>query len=205
MQRYKVFFNESCFLLCDDHNLVKKGTTFIIHKDFHKTKNFISGLLQQNTPFYAVLYGEDIEDLLSVFKSCFRYVKAAGGIVYNGHSILMIKRLGHYDLPKGHIEPGENTEQCAIREVEEECGIKELKITGVLPETLHIYYRDQAWYLKKTYWYKMTCPDGQTLTPQTEEDIEEVFWLPVSEIDTILDKTYESLKTVLSKAKNHFS
>lgn len=205
MQRYKVFFKESCFLLCDDYNLIKKGTTSLVHKDFNETKAYINGLLEQAGAFNAVLYHEDPEALLSIFKSCFLYVKAAGGIVCSNGCVLMIKRLGYYDLPKGHLEAGESTEQCAIREVEEECGIKDLQITGPMPGTLHIYLRNERWHLKKTYWYKMTCLFNQSLIPQTEEDIEEVFWQPVSEIDTILDKTYKSLKAVLVEVKNHFS
>lgn len=202
MQMYKVFFKESCFLLCDDQNLLKNGTVSLIHKDFNETKTFILGQLNEKEKFYAVILYDDLEVLFSVFKSCFLYVKAAGGIVINNSHILMIKRLGMPDLPKGHIESGESIEQCAIREVEEECGIHDLSITGPLTDTLHIYSRNENWYLKKTYWYTMDCTPGQHLTPQTEEDIEEVYWLPMNEISNILDNTYPSLKTVLQKVKN---
>lgn len=77
------------------------------------------------------------------------YVKAAGGVVQQNNRILIIKRSGTPDLPKGHQEPGESIEQCAIREVEEECGLQNVKITSHLTDTLHIYYRNENWYLKK--------------------------------------------------------
>lgn len=193
---YKVFFKDSCFLLTDDQNLLKESSVKLMHRDFNATKKFILALLQQQEKFTAVLYDEDLEALFSIFKSVFLYVKAAGGVVRQGQSILVIKRLGMYDLPKGHLEACETIEKCAVREVEEECGLQGVRITAPLPNTLHIYYRNDSWYLKKTYWYAMTCPPGQTLIPQTEEDIEEVFWLASDEIDKVLPHTYPSLRAI---------
>lgn len=193
---YKVFFKECSFLLTDDQKLLKQGSVQLLHRNFNMTKEFILRLLEENKNFTAVLYHDDIEELFSIFKSCFIYVKAAGGVVFQEDSVLIIKRLGMYDLPKGHLESQETIEQCALREVEEECGLRQLRIQGSLPNTWHIYYRDNNWYLKKTYWYKMTCPPGQTLVPQTEEDIEDAFWLPISKIPAVLDQTYPSLRPV---------
>lgn len=34
-----------------------------------------------------------------------------------------------WDLPKGHVDPGESEMECALRELEEETGIKESQIT----------------------------------------------------------------------------
>lgn len=202
---YKVFFKESCFLLTDDQNLLKDGTVSLVHRNFNATKNFIIDLLGQQKKFKAVIYHDDLEDLFGIFKSCFLYVKAAGGAVRQEEQVLMIKRLGMYDLPKGHVEACETIEACAIREVEEECGIRQVSITGTLATTWHIYLRNNTWFLKKTYWYRMSCPGGQTLTPQAEEDIEEVFWFPIEEIDTVFDKTYPSLAEVLQKIKESAS
>lgn len=193
---YKVFFKDSCFLLTDDQNLLKEKKQIWEHQDFNTTKDFIHEQLQRTDKFTVILYDEDLEELFSIFKSVFLYVKAAGGVVRQGQSILVIKRLGMYDLPKGHLEACETIEKCAVREVEEECGLQDVRITAPLPPTLHIYYRNDSWYLKKTYWYVMTCPPDQTPIPQTEEDIEEVFWLTSDQIDTILSKTYPSLRAV---------
>ena len=227
---YKVFFKDSCFLLTDDCNLLKEGHILsservnsspneeivsqngcvasqenvytLIYKDFTKTKAFVNHLLCQTTPFTAILCHDDPEALFSVFKSCFLYVKAAGGVVEQEGQILVIKRLGMYDLPKGHLETCETIEACAIREVEEECGLQQVAITAPLPPTYHIYYRNDYWHLKKTYWYMMSCPLHPVLTPQTEEDIEEVFWLPIPAIDSVLPNTYPSLKPIFLEVKN---
>lgn len=227
---YKVFFKDSCFLLTDECKLLtkeniypsecidssKKGSTVhingcilpqedvytLIYKDFTETKAFINRLLNHERPFTALLYHDDLEALFSVFKSCFLYVKAAGGVVEQEGQILVIKRLGIYDLPKGHLEACETIEACAIREVEEECGLQQVAITAPLAPTYHIYFRNECWHLKKTYWYRMSCPLHPVLTPQTEEDIKEVFWLPVSSIDKVLENTYPSLKPIFLEVKN---
>lgn len=196
---YKVFFKESCFLLTDNQNLLKEGDIGWVHKDFITTKNFIYQTLEKEGPFKAVLYGEDPEDLFTIFKSCFTYVKAGGGAVVQDSGVLVIKRLGMFDLPKGHLEHGETIEQCAVREVEEECGLKQVSILSPLATTLHIYYRNASWFLKKTYWYRMSARPGQSLTPQTEEDIEEVFWYPIHDLSRIADRTYPSLREVFGK------
>lgn len=198
---YKVFFKDSCFLLTDDRNLLKADHPQLVHQDFNTTKKFITGFLEQREKFTVVLYDADLEELFSIFKSCFLYVKAAGGVVHQDQSILVIKRLGMYDLPKGHLEAGETIEECAIREVEEECGLQEVRVVAPLINTLHIYYRNENWHLKKTYWYTMSCPPHPTLCPQTEEDIEEVFWLPVDQIDSLSTQTYPSLLPVFQQSK----
>ena len=54
---------------------------------------------------------------------------AAGGWVENGEGqVLWIHRLGQWDLPKGKWEPNESIEDCAMREVEEECGVAGLTL-----------------------------------------------------------------------------
>ena len=166
---------------------------FYDHEKFHLLT------LEKGIPFKAVLYDEDPEDLFTIFKSCFTYVKAGGGAVIQNSDILVIKRLGMIDLPKGHLEYGETMEQCAVREVEEECGLKQVSILSPLDTTLHIYYRNESWFLKKTYWYRMSAPSGQSFIPQTEEDIEEVLWYPIHNLSQLSHQTYPSLREVFHK------
>ena len=50
---------------------------------------------------------------------------SCGIIVFDGDKVLLIKHNGgHTSFPKGHVEKGENFEVTAIRETEEETGIK---------------------------------------------------------------------------------
>ena len=103
-----------------------------------------------------------IEENWKDFCSKFIMIEAAGGLVFNkdGH-ILMIFRNGKWDLPKGKLEIGESVEECAKREVEEECGIYGLDIIEKLLDTYHTYKLKGNKILKKTYWYKMnTVPQA---------------------------------------------
>lgn len=169
----------------------------LIHKDILVTKNYILGLLHSSARFNAVIYHTDAEELFSLFKSWFLCVTAAGGVVCREDKALVIRRLGVWDLPKGHLESGESIEACAVREVEEECGLQQVSITAPLTTTLHVYFRDDKWHLKKTHWFKMTCPPGQTPRPQREEDIETVKWQRIALLHNFFRKTYGSIVEVL--------
>jgi len=113
----------------------------------------------------------------------------------------MIHRLGKWDLPKGKLERGETIEEGAVREVEEECGVK-VKISDPLDETWHTYYRKKKLYIKKTYWYLMECLDDSDMCPQIEEDIEKVEWKTEKQAVKLLDKTYKNIQKVI---KNYFA
>ena len=51
--------------------------------------------------------------------------RSAGGLVVRGDEVLLIAVAGgqRWQLPKGHVEPGESAEQAAVREVREETGV----------------------------------------------------------------------------------
>ena len=118
-------------------------------------------------------------------------VNAAGGLVTNSKGeFLLIRRSGLWDLPKGHQDPDESLETTAIREVEEETGLKGLILEKFICTTDHCYQRDEKWYLKHTWWYSMRCPHCQDLVPQTEEDITEVTWVAKNELPEYLQQTY---------------
>ena len=71
-------------------------------------------------------------------------VEAAGGLVFNKDGgILMIFRNGKWDLPKGKLEIGESVEECAIREVQEECGVSGLIIENKIKDTYHTYILEE--------------------------------------------------------------
>ena len=53
-------------------------------------------------------------------------VKSCGVLILRSdpiHSFLLMKHPGRWDLPKGHVDPGETELECALRELEEETGI----------------------------------------------------------------------------------
>lgn len=137
------------------------------------------------------------ELVLSAIKKNFKHIKASGGLV-RGESgrALMIFRGGKWDLPKGKRESGENSRECALREVEEECGISGLLIREKICNTYHIYSTSKHWVLKKTSWYGMSGSEASELTPQTAEDISQVVWVSDAELESKLCNTYPSVLEV---------
>ena len=144
-------------------------------------------------------YCPEIDTMWNKFKSKFKIIKAAGGIVTNPENeLLVIKRNGFLDLPKGHFKNKETPTQAAIREVSEECGIKSHNITDDDPMiTYHIYEIDGEKVLKETQWFKMNTNNQESLIPQKEEGIEEALWMSKSEIRQKINEFYPSLFDLL--------
>lgn len=133
-----------------------------------------------------------------IFCSDYIIVEAAGGIVYNHkNQILMIFRDGKWDLPKGKIEGKEEKEVCAIREVEEECGVSSLEILQYMKETYHTYKLNGENILKRIYWYKMTTSFNGKLTPQTQEGITIARWVNKKDILKKINSSYGNIKELL--------
>lgn len=124
----------------------------------------------------------------------YRIIHAAGGIVSNEkNETLMIFRYGCWDFPKGKVEDGEDWETAAVREVEEETGLHNIRIVRPYPNTYHTYTLHDTPILKITHWYEMRAPQ-QPLTPQTEEDISQAVWTSHEEVAARLEGSYPSLK-----------
>jgi len=141
---------------------------------------------------------KNYENVKTYIKSFFRIVKAAGGIVNKSDKILMIYRSKKWDLPKGKCEKGEKMKACAIREVQEECGIV-IKSAHKVCNSWHTYSLNGKNILKKTSWYSMKCEDDKNMQPQEEEDIEEVKWLRTRDLFHALKDSYHSIRWVFEK------
>jgi 8-oxo-dGTP diphosphatase len=99
-------------------------------------------------------------------------VRAAGGIVVRDGRLLLVHRPKYDDwtFPKGKAEPGETDEECAVREVEEETGLR-CELGAELPST---YYTDSRGRPKQVRWWRME-PVAGAFTPTDEVD--EIRWL----------------------------
>ena len=111
--------------------------------------------------------------------------------------LLMIFRNGKWDLPKGKLEAGENIEECAIREVQEECGVNNLHILSKLSDTYHTYALNDNKVLKHTSWFRMITNFEEKLSPQINEGITKVEWVKQDEIAERLKNAYANLVELL--------
>lgn len=135
-------------------------------------------------------------------------MKAAGGVVIREsraaggvqQEVLLILRNGVWDLPKGKLEKGESIEECAVREVEEETGLKPLQLIRPLCETFHTYSEDGIDIEKCTQWYLMKADQQSAhkkMKPQIEEGITGLRWeSPESALEMVY---YDNLKQVMQK------
>ncbi|MCX2741830.1 NUDIX hydrolase [Pontibacter anaerobius] len=142
------------------------------------------------------LVADKKKKIIEHLKDQFKIVRAAGGLVLKDGKILMIYRLGVWDLPKGKLEKKEKVREGAMREVEEECNIQ-VEVVEKLPKTWHSYAFKGKKILKKTSWYVMNCTDDSLMKPQAEEFIEEVRWMTPEEVQEVLPNAYTSIAFVI--------
>lgn len=140
----------------------------------------------------------DYESVKLYLKRKYKVIKAAGGLVRKKDRFLMIYRLKKWDLPKGKKENGEKYRQTAVREVEEECGVK-VKLGGKVCTTWHTYTMNKHAMLKKTRWYVMDLLDDTRQRPAAEEDIEELRWMTQKEVYHALENSYNSIRFVFEQ------
>lgn len=198
---YKVFINTHLIQLSEKEEDIGKFSSILTFSkaDQEDIIMLFEWLLKEKSTFLIQLLYDDLEEGWSQFKSCFDYLEAAGGLVRNSEGdLLMIYRLGKWDLPKGKIEKNESAIEAALREVEEECGIKNLLINEEHPSTYHIYQQKNRMILKRTYWYGMSSDFNQSFTPQLDEGIEKVEWMSASKVEEAKNFTYDSLKDLLT-------
>jgi len=203
MQKYKVFFNEkSIVFTCNANITLTKPTAKFLENSRSDRLNKWLEEFENSSNTETVLEHTKTDQLFQTFKSAFLIMDAAGGIVIRNNKILFIFRNGKWDLPKGKIDEGETSEQAAVREVGEECGIFGHKIVKHLPSTFHIYrspYKktEGKWIFKETFWYEMEYSGEESGYPQTEEGITEVRWFCREDLHEVLKNTYENLKQII--------
>jgi 8-oxo-dGTP pyrophosphatase MutT (NUDIX family) len=191
-QKYKVFSDKSLI------HINESAKNNIPIRDVDRVKSFkhfeeltIKGQIQ--------FVSSDPEKIFKNLFQDFDEITAAGGLVINSARILLIKRFGFWDLPKGKLEKGEEPSSCALREVQEECGLSnELKIVKEMSPSYHVYEHENNSILKKTIWFQMASSFSEKLIPQLEEDIVECRWVPIGEIDNYLGSTYPLIGALLN-------
>lgn len=199
---YKVFIDKrEVFITNRTENHLEDSSCLVLNSFSSDTVDFILNLFDSQVGLRRVIIEvSNVEEVFTQFKSKFKQLPAAGGIVTNREGkVLFIYRLGKWDLPKGKLEDGETIEQAAVREVEEECAVSNLTIIKKLADTFHVYWMDEQPILKQTYWYEMATDFEGVLVPQVEEGIERVEWLTADEIKAkVYPNTYSSIKELLS-------
>ena len=108
-------------------------------------------------------------------------IRAAGGVVVRDGLVAVVHRPRYDDwsLPKGKLDPGETFEQAALREVEEETGLR-ARLARELP-AVHYTVRDRPKVVR--YWL-MEVESDPGFEPNDEVD--ELRWLSPSDASELL-------------------
>ena len=174
----------------------------VLNEPSEEVLKSLPGLLRQRADIAGVwLVADDVESLWIRFCMGYREVLAAGCIVENDlGEVLWMKRNGRWDLPKGKVEPGERIEDAALREVTEETGIAALTLQEPLGQTYHTYEMNGNVELKTTFWFRALHTGGRTAgTPQAEEGISAIEWIPRPIPASILSSTFASLRRLIGE------
>ena len=145
----QIFYKEKPIIISDKKSDLKNS--LIINPELFENLDLLKLLTKKRVNSIGI-FSNEFEFILNMFKKKYPEIIAAGGKVINNKSeILFIYRNKKWDLPKGKAEKNEIISETALREVEEETGIKNLSIIKPLDKTYHIFKRDGKNYLKSTY------------------------------------------------------
>lgn len=199
----KIFFGNKPLFLCDAITseiapLFHTDNTLYIDKlDHHSIKRMVQAI-QQHSVHNGIILHSNLDELKEVFFAHFENITAGGGLVQNEkQEVLLIHRRGKWDLPKGKLDKGETIEACAIREVEEETGLKNITLQAPLMITYHTYFEGDRHILKASHWYHMQVSGHQHLIPQTEEDILAIKWVMKTALAPYIADSFPSVADLL--------
>jgi len=173
------------------HVLILNATPITVEKLFQLLDNSEVPDLQS-----IAILPKDKEAIEKRIKKLYEVVKAAGGIVTKNDQHLMMFRRGVWDLPKGKLDDNERSKKAAIREVEEETGVK-AELQEKICTTWHTYQQNNQRVLKRTKWYRMRCTDDSKMAPQTSEDIDRIEWMTDAQVQDALTNSFSSIRYVM--------
>ena len=191
----QIFYKEKPIIISDKKSDLKNS--LIIDPELVENLDLLKLLTKKKINSIGI-FSNEFELIINIFKKKFPEIIAAGGKVVNNKSeILFIYRNKKWDLPKGKAEKNEIISETALREVEEETGIKNLSIIKPLEKTYHIFKRDGKYYLKTTYWFEMKSDFNGKFKPQKKEGITRVEWIGIENLSSVLPKSYANIRLLI--------
>jgi 8-oxo-dGTP diphosphatase len=117
-------------------------------------------------------------------------VEAAGGVVVRetsgGLEVALVHRPRYEDwsLPKGKLRASESFEEAALREVEEETGLR----CELADELAPAHYRDRHGRRKRVRWWLMRPVEGEF---EPNDEVDELRWLSPDDAASLLDYEHD--------------
>jgi 8-oxo-dGTP pyrophosphatase MutT (NUDIX family) len=121
-------------------------------------------------------------------------VRAGGGVVrrktedgLTQYALVHRPRYDDWSLPKGKVDPGETDEEAAVREVEEETGVR----STLGPELESTRYRDRTGRLKQARYWLMEPVDGNVPEFRPNKEIDEVRWCSAADAGKLVSHDHD--------------
>ena len=132
---------------------------------------------------------------------------SAGIVIIYDNKILLVHHTGHsfqygYGIPKGHIENNETIKDAAIRETEEEVGIK-IKPNQLNNKTYRLHYKKAGEIYKIVDYFVLHIKNlseiglSNTVIPKNQLQVNETDWAGFMEISDAKKKIFRVMKDCL--------
>jgi 8-oxo-dGTP pyrophosphatase MutT (NUDIX family) len=117
----------------------------------------------------------------------------------SGWDVCLVSVKGRWEIPKGHPEKGETSQQTALREISEETGLPVVNLHVVKPLTPSNYAFQSGGKLifKRVDTFLVTCDDDPPLRHQ-ESEVDAVEWFPVARAKEVA--AFEDTKKLIDEA-----
>jgi bis(5'-nucleosidyl)-tetraphosphatase len=127
--------------------------------------------------------------------------RSAGAVVFRetgrGRMYLLLQNAGRWDFPKGGVEKGEGELQTVIREVEEETGIKNIRIVPGFRKVIEYFYRREGKNIHKQVVYMLAKTEEEAVKISYEHQA--YGWFPYHE--ALERASYDNSKLTLGEAE----
>lgn len=129
--------------------------------------------------------------------------KSAGAVVFRdtpgGRMYLLLQNAGRWDFPKGGVEEGESELDTVLREVEEETGLKDLKIHEGFRKVIEYFYRRDGKNVHKQVVYLLASTRSERVKISFEH--QGYGWFPYPE--AVKKASYNNSKVTMTEAERY--
>lgn len=193
-----------------DRSILRIGIYELIFDKEVPPKAIINEAVELGKEFGGENSGKFVNGVLgTIYRASDRYedenlVTSAGGIIFRKDGpktffIVVKNSWGKWTFPKGANEEGETWQETAVREIQEETGVKEAEILGEIGEIKFTDKSGEEPIKKSVHFYLIKTNQTEiTEKPLKSVHIQEVRWMEKDEVLKNLD--YDNLIDLFKKA-----